>query len=70
MVMFTFPVLEHVVFDKFRANIQNCQLILKFGALTYPNMQNLIVMLNFSGFDWNSLFWANLLQKMKNAHLN
>ena len=70
MVMFTFPILEQVVFDKFCANIQNCQLILKFGALTYPNMQNLMVMLNISSFDWNYPFWANLLQKMKNAHLN
>ena len=34
-----------------------------------PNMQNSVVMLTFSVFDWNYPFWTSLAQKMKIVNL-
>ena len=46
---------------KFGSKNQNCLFILKFGTWVYSNMQNSMVMFNFSAFYWNYPFWANLL---------
>ena len=49
MVMFTFSVLERKYFlGKFGTKSENGQFILKFSTKTNWNMQNTIVMFNFS----------------------
>ena len=45
---------------KFGSKNQNCLFILKFGTWVYSNMQNSMVVFNFSAFYWNYPFWANL----------
>ena len=49
---------------------QNCQFILKCGTWTNSNMQNSMAMFNFSAFDWNYPFWANLVQIIKTVSLS
>ena len=41
---------------------QNCQFKMKCGTLTNSNMQNSMVMLTLSVFDWNYPFWADLVE--------
>ena len=55
---------------KFGPKNQNYQFILKFGTWTNSNMQNSMVMFNFSPFYWNYPFWANLVQLIKFVHLS
>ena len=55
---------------KFGPINQNCQFILKFSTWTNSNLQNSVAILNFSAFDWNYLFWANLVQKIKIVRLS
>ena len=55
---------------KFSPKNQNCQFILKFVTRTNSNRQNSIVMFSLSVADWNYLFWANLVQKIKVVHFN
>ena len=55
---------------KFGPKNQNCQFILKFGTWTNLNMQNSMAMFNFSAFDWNYPFWANLVQIIKIVRLS
>ena len=50
---------------KFGPKNQNCQFILKFGTWTNSNLQNSMAIFNFSAFDWNYPFWANLVQIIK-----
>ena len=44
---------------------QNGKFKLKFGTQTNLNMQNSMMMFNFSVFDWKYTFWANLVQKIE-----
>ena len=55
---------------RFGPKNQNCQFILKFGTWTNSNMQNSGAMFNFSAFDWNYSFWANLVQIIKIVSLS
>ena len=48
-------------FGKFDSKIQNSQLKLKFGTQTNSNMQNSMVIFNFSVLNWKYTFWANLV---------
>ena len=50
---------------KFGPISQDYQFMLKCGTYTNSNMQNLMVMFNFSAFEWKYLFWENLVQKVK-----
>ena len=49
---------------------QDCQLKLKFGTLTDSNIQNSMVILAFTVFNWNYPSWANLAQKIKIVNLS
>ena len=57
-------------FGKFGPKNQNCQFILKFGTWTNSNLQNSMAMFNFSAFNWNYPFWANLVQIIKIVRLS
>ena len=52
---------------KFGRKNHNCQFILKFGTWTNSNMQSSMAMFNFSAFDWNYPFWANLVPNNQNC---
>ena len=56
--------LEITFLGKFDIKTQNCQFRLKFGTSATSNMQDSMVMFNFSVFDWKHPFWANLVQKL------
>ena len=47
----------------------NCQFKLKYGTRSSSNMQNSMVMFNFSFLDGKYTFWANLVPKLKIAYL-
>ena len=55
---------------KFGPKTQNCQFKLKFGTQTNSNMQNSMVVLTFSVFDWRYAFWGNLVQKIRIGSLS
>ena len=55
---------------KFDPNNQTCQFKLKYGTYTNSNMQNSMVMLTFSVSEQNTLFLANLVQKIKIVSLS
>ena len=56
---------------KFGPKNQNCQFIPKFGTWTNSNMQHsMFSMFDFSAFDWNYSFWANLVQIIKIVRLS
>ena len=66
-----FPISTAIPFlGKFGPKNKNYQFILKFGTWTNSNMQNSMVMFNFSPFYWNYPFWANLVQLIKFVHLS
>ena len=50
---------------KFGPKYQNRKFKLKLGTWTKSNIQNSMVMLTFSVFDWKYPFWANLNLKIK-----
>ena len=49
---------------------QNGTFKLKFGTQTNLNVQNSMMMFNFSVFDWKYTFWANLVQKIEIGFLS
>ena len=51
--------------SKFGLKNQNFQFKLKFAAKIISNMQNLMVIFNFSVFDQKYPFWANLVKNLK-----
>ena len=55
---------------KFGPKNPNCQFILKFDTSTNSNIQNSMVIFNFSSFDWNCPFRANLVQIIKVVYLS
>ena len=69
-VHFLYLKVEIPFFGKFGPKKQNCQFKLKFGTETNSIMQNAMVMINFSIFDWKCSFWANLVQKFKIVSLS
>ena len=56
--------------DRFGPKSQDCQLKLKFGSTSNPNMQNSVVLSTFSTFDRKNPFLSNLVQKLKIVKLN
>ena len=56
--------------SKFGPKNQNCQFIPKFCTWTNSNMHNSMAMFNFSAFDWNYSFGANLVQIIKIVRLS
>ena len=50
--------------------IHTCHFKLTLGTYINSNMQNSIVVFNFSVLKWKHLFWANLVQKIKLVNLN
>ena len=67
LMLFTFFCfwVEIPFLGKFGPKNQNSHFKLKFGTYTNSNMQNSMVIFTFSAFDWESTFWANLVQKIK-----
>ena len=55
---------------KFGPQYQNCHFKLKFGMYSNSNMDNSMVIFNFSIFDWKYPFWVNLVQKFKIVSLS
>ena len=55
---------------KFGPKYQNCHFKLKFGMYSNSNMENSMVIFNFSIFDWKYPFWVNLVQKFKIVSLS
>ena len=66
MAVFTFSLKREILLDKFGPKIKIVSLSSNFiPTLVRTNMQNSIVMLNFSVLDGKYLSWANLVQKVK-----
>ena len=55
---------------KFGPKIQYCQFKLEFGTFTNSNIQNSMVMFDYSVGDRKYLFWKNLVQKIKIVSLS
>ena len=55
---------------KFGPKYQICHFKLKFGMFSNSNMENSIMMFNFSNFDWKYPFWVNLVKKIKIVSLS
>ena len=61
---------EIPLWGKFGPKNQNYQFKVKFGAETNSNMVNSMVIFIFLFSTQNSLFWENLVQKIKNFSFN
>ena len=61
---------EIPLWGKFGPKNQNYQFKVKFGAETNSNMVNSMVIFTFLFSTQNSLFWENLIQKIKNVSFN
>ena len=66
---FCFP-REIAFLGKFGPKNQNCQFKLKYNTQTNSDIQNSMVTFSFSIFDWEYLFWTNLVQKVKIVNLS
>ena len=70
--------MQHAWFDiytayllgKFGPKIQNCQFKVKFGIVNSSDMQDSMVIFNFSVFQRKYPFWATLIRKIKNVSLS